>query len=111
VADTQEMAQKIALPATDHFVKSMRALNANATQPQFNKKNYDELLTQRVDFFDAKKFMDAAIIGTPQMCVEQIEFIKGRIKKLHLVLKIASSDAQMSRKMLKVFNEKIQAKI
>jgi alkanesulfonate monooxygenase SsuD/methylene tetrahydromethanopterin reductase-like flavin-dependent oxidoreductase (luciferase family) len=111
VADTEMSAQKIALPATDHFVKCMKSLNAHAVQPRFNKENYDELLAQRYDFFDAKKFMDAAIIGTPEMCIEQIKMMKGRIQKLHLVLKVASVDAQMSRKMLKIFNEKIQPKI
>lgn len=104
-------AYENAVIATDHFVKSMRSLNAFKKQPSFNQKNYQELLDQRYEFFDAKKFMDCAILGEPAECTRKILEIKRRINKLHLVLKPASVDAGRIRKTMKLFHEEIQANI
>lgn len=111
VADTRAEARAIALPATDHFVKSMRSLNVKGVQPKFNKENYMELLGQRYTFFDAKTFMEAAIVGSVDDCIEHINIIKRSIKNLHLILKVASSDAGVTRKMLNEFSQKIKPKI
>ena len=108
VADTKEEAKETAWPATDHFVKSMRAVKAKGAQPKFNKANYDELLAQRYAFFDAKTFMEVAIVGSVEDCVEHILNIKGRIKNLHLTLKVASSDENITKRMLKIFSQKIK---
>ncbi|TKI69329.1 LLM class flavin-dependent oxidoreductase [Sulfurimonas crateris] len=111
VADTKEEAKEIALPATDHFVKSMRAVKAKGAQPKFNKANYNELLAQRYAFFDAKTFMEAAIVGSVDDCIEHILNIKRRIKNLHLTLKVASSESNTTTGMLKIFSQKIKPKI
>lgn len=111
VAKTKAEAENIVLPATDHFVKSMRAIKAKGAQPEFNKENYDELLAQREAFFDASTFMKAAIVGDVDECVEQIEEIKNKIKNLHLVLKVASSDTDEVKEMLRIFSNEIKPKI
>ncbi len=108
VAKSAQEAFDTAVVATDFFVKSMRSLNANGTQPSFNKANYEALLKQRYDFFDAKKFMNASVVGTVEESIEKILEIKRRIKKLHLVLKPASMDAADTRSVLKIFSEKIK---
>ncbi len=102
-AKTHREAKEMALVATDHFVRSMRAVRSKKEQPSFNKQNYEKLLEQRYDFFDAKTFMDAAIVGTDEECIEQIQQIKKRIKNLHLVLKVASSDISKCRAILHSF--------
>ncbi len=111
VAKTKAEAINVVLPATDHFVKSMRAIKVKGAQPEFNKENYDELLSQRESFFDATTFMQAAIIGDSNECIEQIKEIKGRIKNLHLVLKPASSDVATTKEMLRIFSNEIKPKI
>jgi alkanesulfonate monooxygenase SsuD/methylene tetrahydromethanopterin reductase-like flavin-dependent oxidoreductase (luciferase family) len=103
-----DTAHKKALPATDHFVKSMRAVQAKQTQPLYNERNYDLLLRQRYQFFDGKKFLDNAILGDEKECIEQINTLDKEIKNLHLVLKPASSNALHTRSMLKVFSQKIK---
>ncbi|MCX6076497.1 MAG: LLM class flavin-dependent oxidoreductase [Campylobacterales bacterium] len=55
------LAKEIVLPATDPFVKSMRAVKAKGVQANFNEENYEELLAQRYAFFDAKTFMEALL--------------------------------------------------
>lgn len=104
-------AYENAVVATDHFVKSMQSLKSFQKQPQFNKANYNSLLEQRYQFFDAKKFMSCAIVGNVEECTQHILEIKRRIKKLHLVLKPASIDANRIRKTLKLFHEEIQPNI
>jgi len=111
IASSSEEARQIALPATDYFVKCMQALKAKKKQPKFFEENYQQLLQQRYEFFDAKKFMKAGIIGTDAECIEQIQELKSRVQNLHLVLKVASSNAQMSKDMLRLFSEKIEPKI
>jgi len=111
LAKTKEEAYRIALPATEHFVKSMRAIQRNEKQPIFDEQNYKELLAQRYEFFDAKKFIEAGIIGNVNECITHIETINRRIKNLHLVLKIASTDIKLTQKMLKEFSEKIKPKL
>lgn len=108
VAKTHKEAYEDAVVATDHFVKSMRSLNAFKPQPQFNRQNYETLLSQRYDFFDAKKFIDAAIVGTPQEAIQTILQLKRRIPNLHLVLKPASSDAGVTKEVLSTFNTQIK---
>jgi alkanesulfonate monooxygenase SsuD/methylene tetrahydromethanopterin reductase-like flavin-dependent oxidoreductase (luciferase family) len=111
VAHSSEKAREIALPATDYFVKCMHAVKAKKKQPKFFQENYEELLQQRYEFFDAKKFMQSGIIGSEEECIEQIKQLQSRVKNLHLVLKVGSSNIQMSREMLSIFNEKIKPKI
>lgn len=111
LAKTKEEAYRIAIPATEHFVKSMRAIQRNEKQPVFDKQNYEELLAQRYQFFDASKFIEAAIIGNLDDCIENIETIKRRVKNLHLVLKVASTDIKVTKKMLQEFSEKIKPKL
>lgn len=111
VADSYKEAYKNAVVATDHFVKCMRSLNAGGIQPTFNKINYNALLAQRYEFFDAKKFMEASIVGTVEESIEKISDIKRRIKNLHLILKPASTNAMISRGLLKIFSQQIQPNI
>lgn len=111
VAETVDVAHSTAIIATDHFVKSMRAVKSKQDQPEFNKQNYEELLAQRYEFFDASNFIKAAIIGGVDECVTQIRDIKTKIKNLHLVLKVASSDMDESKEMLRVFSQQIKPKI
>jgi alkanesulfonate monooxygenase SsuD/methylene tetrahydromethanopterin reductase-like flavin-dependent oxidoreductase (luciferase family) len=108
VAPTHEEARERALPATDYFIKCMRAVKASKEQPKFYQENYDELLKQRTEFFDAKNFMQAGIIGTPQECVEQIKLLKNAVPNLHLVLKAAALDIEVSKQMLSVFTQEIK---
>lgn len=106
-----EAAYEQALPATDYFIKCMRAMQSKQTQPSFSKENYDALLSQRYQFFDGKKFLDSAILGNIEECIAQIETIESEIHNLHLVLKVASSDVATTKEMLKIFSEKIKPKI
>lgn len=108
VAKTNKAAQEAAIPATDHFIKCMQAVKAKKAQPEFLNENYEALLAQRDDFFHAKKFMDAGIIGTKTECIEQIQALKNAIPNLHLILKTASLDIEVSRDMLKEFSEDIR---
>jgi len=101
-------AYQNALPATDHFIKSMRAVKSKEKLPSFHQENYKALRDQRLKFFDGKNFLDNAILGNSEECQEQIEKINREIKNLHLVLKVASSDAMQTRKMLKRFSQEIQ---
>jgi len=111
VQKTKQEALNLAIPATEHFVKSMKAIQRDEKQPIFNKENYDELLNQRGEFFDGDKFIKAGIIGAVDDCVETIQIIKRRIKNLHLVLKIASTTLDVSKEMLQEFNQKIKPKL
>lgn len=111
VDDDYESAYEQALPVTDHFIKCMRSVQSRQMQPTFKKENYEALLRQRFSFFDGKKFLDSAILGSKEECVEQIKVLSSEIQKLHLILKPASSNAMQIRKMLKVFSQEIKPKI
>lgn len=111
VAPTNKEAREIALPATDYFIKCMQAVKAKRKQPTYFQENYQELLRQRYEFFDAKKFMNCGIIGTELECREQIRALKRAIPNLHLTLKVASSDIEKSKEMLHTFNEDIKPHI
>lgn len=111
VAPTKEEAHSIAIVSTEHFIKCMRAVKSKQDQPNFNKENYEELLAQRYEFFDASTFMQAAIIGGVDECIKQIKEIKNKIKNLHLVLKVASPDAEQAKEMLRTFSRDIKPKI
>jgi len=108
VEDDYESAYNKAMPVTDHFIKCMRSVQSRQLQPTFKKENYEALLRQRFSFFDGKKFIDSAILGDKEECAKQIKQIKSEIKNLHLILKVASSNAMQTRQMLKVFSEDIQ---
>jgi len=108
VAKTNKEAKEAAIPATDYFIKCMQAVKAKKEQPAFTQENYEALLAQRYEFFHAKKFIDAGIIGTADECVEQIQKLKNAIPNLHLILKTASLDLDTSRAMLKEFSEDIK---
>jgi alkanesulfonate monooxygenase SsuD/methylene tetrahydromethanopterin reductase-like flavin-dependent oxidoreductase (luciferase family) len=109
--EAYQSAYQNALPATDHFIKSMRAVKSKAKRPSFHQENYSALRDQRFQFFDGKNFLDNAILGNREECQAEIEKINGEIKNLHLVLKVASSDAMQTREMLKRFSQEIQPHI
>ncbi|HEO97919.1 MAG: LLM class flavin-dependent oxidoreductase [Campylobacterales bacterium] len=111
VAEDHESAYKQALPATDHFIKCMRAVQAKAEKPDFHQANYEALLNQRYQFFDGKVFLDNAILGNIGECAAQIVQLKRSIRHLHLVLKPASSSAEQTREMLKIFSRDIRPEI
>jgi alkanesulfonate monooxygenase SsuD/methylene tetrahydromethanopterin reductase-like flavin-dependent oxidoreductase (luciferase family) len=111
MASDSKVAYERAVVATDHFVKSMRAVQSKQEQPSFNKRNYDALLTQRYEFFDAQKFMKVALIGNEEEIVEQISNIQRRIHHLHLVLKVGATDTRVARIMLHKFMQKIKPKL
>lgn len=111
LAQSTKEAYRMAIQATEHFVKSMRAIQRHEKQPLFDPKNYEELLNQRYEFFDANKFLEAGIIGDEESCLKHIQTIKRRVKNLHLVLKPASTNIQETKKMLKEFSEKIKLKV
>lgn len=106
-----QSAYQNALPATDHFIKSMCAVKSKEKRPSFHQENYSALRDQRFQFFDGKNFLDNAILGNREECQAEIEKISGEIKNLHLVLKVASSDAMQTREMLKRFSQEIQPHI
>lgn len=111
MASDSKRAYERAVVATDHFVKSMRAVQSKQEQPSFNKRNYDALLSQRNEFFDAQKFMKVALVGNEEEIVEQISNIQRRIHHLHLVLKVGATDTRVARIMLQKFMQKIKPKL
>lgn len=111
VADTTAEAQRIAIPGIDHFVKCMRAAQAEQQQPHFDAENYETLLNERKAFFDGQSFFDNGIIGAPQTCIEQIDELSGLISHLHLVLKPASTGFDENCLMLERFKRQIQPKL
>ncbi|MDD3591704.1 MAG: LLM class flavin-dependent oxidoreductase [Sulfurovum sp.] len=111
VAEEYESAYKQALPATDHFIKCMRAVQAKKAKPCFNQSNYEALLDQRYQFFDGKVFLDNAILGNIGECAARIAHLKRSIRHLHLVLKPASSSVEQTREMLKIFSRDIRPEI
>ncbi|MDD5051346.1 MAG: LLM class flavin-dependent oxidoreductase [Sulfuricurvum sp.] len=108
VADTKEDAYRIARPAVDHFVKSMRAASAQTPAPKWDRDKYDAILHERETFFDGQKFFDNAILGTPAECIDTIKTIQKELPNIHLVLKPSSSDSGENRLMLTVFNSQIR---
>ena len=109
--DDYKSAYEQALPATDYFIKCMRAMQSKQTQPTFSKENYDALLSQRYQFFDGKKFLDSAILGNAQDCIKQIKTIQNEIHNLHLVLKVASTSVSQTKTMLELFTTHIKPHI
>ena len=108
VADSKQAALDIARPVIDHFIKSMRAASASTIQPRWDYDNYQKLLEERYEFFNGENFLNNAILGTPQECIESIQKITKEVKNLHLALKPSSSDFETNRSMLKIFNSKIK---
>ena len=111
VADTYDEAYRIARPAVDHFVKSMRAVSAQIPQPKYDQDKYNAILQEREAFFDGQKFFDSAILGTPDECITTIKTIQKELNNIHLVLKPSSSDPGQNRMMLSVFNSEIRPQI
>ncbi|MDY0116108.1 MAG: LLM class flavin-dependent oxidoreductase [Sulfurimonadaceae bacterium] len=109
--DGYDMSYELASPATDYFIKCMRAMQSKQTQPTFSKENYDALLSQRYQFFDGKKFLDSAILGNKEECIGQIKDIEKEIHNLHLVLKVASTNVSQTKSMLKTFSTDIKPHI
>lgn len=108
VADTTAEAQRIAIPGIDHFVKCMRAVQAEQQQPHFDAQNYEALLDERNAFFDGQMFFDNAIIGAPQTCIEQIDTLSKELSHLHLVLKPVATRFEANCAMLKRFKTQIR---
>lgn len=108
VADSDAEAQRAALPAIDHFVKCMRAAQAEQPQPGFDAENYEALLRERTAFFDGKPFFDNAILGTPERCIEQINTLSGALTHVHLALKPAAVHVEENIAMLERFHHEIQ---
>lgn len=108
VADTTAEAQCGAIPGIDHFVKCMRAVQAEQTQPHFNKENYETLLKEREAFFDGLKFFENGIIGSVDECLKIVKTIQKELPNIHLALKPSSSDSDQNRAMLTIFNTRIR---
>jgi len=108
VASTTTEAHHGAIPGIDHFVKCMRAVQAEQSQPHFDQENYSLLLREREAFFDGQKFFDNGIIGTSSECLESIKIIKKELPNVHLVLKPSSADSLQNREMLCIFNTQIR---
>ncbi|MGD9968928.1 MAG: LLM class flavin-dependent oxidoreductase [Sulfuricurvum sp.] len=103
LADSYEEAALNAIPGIDHFVKCMRAVQAEQTQPTFDLENYRKLLEQRTAFFDGQKFFDNAVLGSPEDCARILQTLNEEITHLHLALKPASFDPALNAKMLERF--------
>ncbi len=108
VADTYEEASRAVLPAIDHFVRCMRAVQEEQIQPTFDLEAYELLLNERKSFFNGQKFFDNAILGTPQQCIATIKTIQKELNHVHLVLKPSSTDHAQNRLMLSQFNTQIR---
>ena len=108
VADTKEKALSIARPTIDHFIKSMRAASSSTIQPKWDHENYKKLLDERYEFFNGDNFLNNAILGTVEDCIEQINEITKEVKNVHLALKPSSNDFETNCSMLKIFNSKIK---
>ena len=108
VADTKEKALSIARPTIDHFIKSMRAASSSTIQPKWDHENYKKLLDERYEFFNGDNFLNNAILGTVEDCIEDIHEITKEVKNVHLALKPSSSDFETNCSMLKIFNSKIK---
>ncbi len=108
VADTAAEAQRIAIPGIDHFVKCMRAAQAEQHQPHFDLPNYEALLDERNAFFDGQTFFDNGIIGSPEGCIGHINTLSKEIKNLHLVLKPAATAFKENTTMLERFMNEIK---
>ncbi|MBN2895501.1 MAG: LLM class flavin-dependent oxidoreductase [Campylobacterales bacterium] len=111
VADTTQEAQYAALPAIDHFVKCMRAAQAEQKQPTFDVQAYEALLRERNAFFDGQKFFDNAIMGSEARCIEQIEQIYKALGDVQIALKPASTDHTTNMAMLRRFATQIYPKL
>lgn len=111
VSESYEDAYRIARPAIDHFVKSMRAVSSEVPPPLWNREQYDALLNEREAFFDGQKFFDNAILGTHRECLKIIKTIQKELPDIHLVLKPSSADPGQNRAMLNVFNTRIRPHI
>lgn len=107
VAETLADAQRIAIPGIDHFVKCMRAAQAEQHQPHFDAQAYAELLNERNAFFNGRTFFDNGIIGSPQACIGQINALSRAIRNLHLVLKPAATTFEANHTMLERFMREI----
>lgn len=108
VAETTDEAQCGAIPGIDHFVKCMRAAQAEQIQPHFDLENYKALLEERNAFFDGIKFFENGIIGSVEECLKTIKTIQKELSNIHLVLKPSSTDASHNRRMLSLFNTQIR---
>lgn len=108
VSENREEAYRIARPAVDHFVKSMRAASSQIPAPKWDREHYDAILKEREAFFDGQKFFDNAIIGTWQECLTTIKTIQKELPDIHLVLKPSSSVSSENRTMLTLFNSLIR---
>jgi alkanesulfonate monooxygenase SsuD/methylene tetrahydromethanopterin reductase-like flavin-dependent oxidoreductase (luciferase family) len=111
VADTYEEASRAVMPAIDHFVRCMRAVQEDQTQPTFDLDAYEALLNERKGFFNGQKFFYNAILGTPQQCITTIKTIQKELNNVHLVLKPSSTDHTHNRWMLSRFNTEIRPHI
>jgi len=108
VADTYEEASCAVVPAIDHFVRCMRAVQEDQPQPTFDLDAYEALLNERKGFFNGQKFFDNAILGTPQQCIATIKTIQKELNHVHLILKPSSTDHTHNRWMLSRFNTEIR---
>jgi len=111
VADSDDEARRAALPAVDHFVKCMRAVQAEQPQPGFDAAEYEALLKERNAFFNGKPFFDNAILGTPETCIGQINALAGEITHLHLALKPVGTDLEANLALLERFAADIRPHI
>lgn len=108
VDDSYEQAARSVLPGIDHFVRCMRAVQEEQTQPSFDLEHYEALLNERKAFFNGQKFFDNGIIGTAEQCINTIKTIQKELNHVHLVLKPSSTDYTQNRLMLSQFNTHIR---
>lgn len=111
VAETTAQAQREAIPAIDHFVKCMRAAQAEQTQPAFDAAAYEALLEERNAFFDGQKFFDNAVLGSEARCLEQLNRLDEALPGVQIALKPAATEHAANLTMLRRFAERIQPRI
>ncbi|MDX9814320.1 MAG: LLM class flavin-dependent oxidoreductase [Sulfurimonadaceae bacterium] len=104
-------AKQSVMPVIDYFVKCMRASGAELVQPSFNLVEQTRLIKEREEFFVAHKFLDNAILGTPQECAIELDKFSKEIKNLHIGLKPSSSDVLKNKEMLEVFVKEVKPKL
>lgn len=107
VDESREKAKQNIIASVDHFVKSMRAASSFNKSPSFDKENYANITKEREQFFDGQKFVNAAIYGTVEDCIEQIKDIKSKIPNITIAIKPAGTDFATNAKMLTTFKDKI----
>ncbi|QKG30235.1 LLM class flavin-dependent oxidoreductase [Campylobacter sp. RM16187] len=110
-ADSDEEANERAIPAIDHFVKSMRAASSFNKSPNFDRSKYEDIIKERDYFFDGEKFFKNGIIGDVNTCIKKSLEIKKIIKNVHIALKPLGVSEAENIEQLDIFVNKIRKKV